>query len=295
MCFLGIASPCEYFNRRIIKMTDYSDAINQQYGRNDINDGILKAFQMAGIDMEDLSLDHLSRFDQLHTGGRKATRKLGEMAGLKPGMKILDVGCGIGGPARTLAADFDCQVVGLDITESYVQAADMLTEKVGLGESVTFKVGNALDLEFDAETFDVVWSQNAIMNIEDKSQLFQELHRVLRKQGTFAMEAILAGDNGPEVRFPVFWADDKSVSFVVGAEQLNQLLVDTGFNQSGWEDVTATSIELGRKARDSGSENPHPVGLHLLYTRVPEKAKNTLQGFEDDTYRDVYAVYRRLD
>jgi SAM-dependent methyltransferase len=275
-------------------MTNYSDAINQQYGRNDINDGILKAFQMAGIDMDELSLDDFSRFDQLHTGGRKATRKLGEMAGLKPGMKILDVGCGIGGPARTLAADFDCQVVGLDITESYVQAAEMLTEKVGLAESVAFKLGNALELEFDSETFDVVWSQNAIMNIENKNKLFQELHRVLRKQGIFAMEAILAGEK-PEVRFPVFWADDKSVSFVVGAEQLNQLLVDAGFNPVGWEDVTGTSIELARKARDSVPETPHPVGLHLLYTKVPEKATNTLQGFEDDTYRDVYAVFRRSD
>lgn len=275
-------------------MADYSDAINQQYGRKDINNGILDAFQMAGIDLDELSLDDLSRFDQLHTGGRKATRKLGEMSRLKPGMKILDVGCGIGGPARTLAADFGCQVVGLDITESYVQAAEMLTEKVGLSESISFKVGNALELEFDAETFDVVWSQNAIMNIENKDQLFQELHRVLRKRGTFAMEAIMAGER-PEVRFPVFWADDQSVSFVVGADQLNQLLVDAGFNQVGWEDVTRTSIELARIARDSAPETPHPVGLHLLYTKVPEKAKNTLQGFEDDTYRDVYAIFKRSD
>lgn len=275
-------------------MTNYSDAINQQYGREDINDGILNAFQMAGIDPDEITLDDLSRFDQLHSGGRKATHKLGELAKLKPGMNILDVGCGIGGPARTLAADFGCRVVGLDITESYVQAAKMLTEKVGLSESVSFKVGNALDLEFDAETFDVVWSQNAIMNIENKSQVFQEMHRVLRKQGNLAMEAILADDTS-EDRFPVFWADEKSVSFVVGAEQLNQLLVDTGFNQVGWEDVTNTSIELARKARDSAPETPHPVGLHLLYTKVSDKARNTLQGFEDGTYRDVYAVFRRSD
>lgn len=275
-------------------MADYSDAINQQYGRNDIIDGILEAFQMAGIDLDKLSLDDLSRFDQLHTGGRRATRKLGELAKLKPGMKILDVGCGVGGPARTLAADFGCQIVGLDITESYVQAAEMLTEKVGLAESVTFKLGNGLELEFEAETFDVVWSQNSIMNIENKSHLFQEMHRVLRKQGIFAMEAILAGER-PEARFPVFWADDKSVSFVVGGEQLNQLLVDTGFSQMGWEDVTGTSIELIHKTMDSDSENAHPIGLHLLYTGVAEKATNTLQGFEDGTYRDVYTVFRRSD
>jgi 2-polyprenyl-3-methyl-5-hydroxy-6-metoxy-1,4-benzoquinol methylase len=272
-------------------MPGYSKSINQQYGRSSLNDSILTAFKNEGINIEALTLDNLSWFDQLHMGGRKATRNLAELAILKPGMKILDVGCGIGGPARTLAAEFGCQVTGLDITESYVQAAEMLTEKVGLSESVTFQVGNALDLEFDPETFDVVWSQNTIMNIEDKKQLFQEIRRVLRNEGILAIEALMAGEK-EETRFPVYWADNPSVSFVSTPASLTQIMEETGFEQIAWQDVTKQSIEVSYKARAAARDIPRTVGLHLLYTDVPEKAKNTLQGFEDGTYLDIYAVFK---
>ena len=273
-------------------MPGYSKSINQQYGRSSLNDSILTAFKNEGINIEALTLDNLSWFDQLHMGGRKATRNLAELASLKPGMKILDVGCGVGGPSRTLAAEFGCQVTGLDITESYVQAAEMLTEKVGLSESVTFQVGNALDLEFDPETFDVVWSQNTIMNIEDKKQLFQEIRRVLRNEGILAIEALMAGEK-EETRFPVYWADNPSVSFVSTPASLTQIMEETGFEQIAWQDVTKQSIEVSYKARAAARDIPRTVGLHLLYTDVPEKAENTLQGFEDGTYLDIYAVFKR--
>lgn len=273
-------------------MPDYLKSINQQYSRSSLNDSILTAFKNEGINIESLTLDNLSWFDQLHLGGRKATRNLAKLANLIPGMKILDIGCGVGGPARTLAADFGCQVIGLDITESYVQAAEMLTEKVGLSESVSFQVGNALDLVFDAETFDVVWSQNMIMNIEDKQQLFQEIHRVLRNEGILAIEALMAGEK-EETRFPVYWADDPSISFVSTPASLTLIMEDTGFEQIAWRDVTKQSIDVGYKARAAARDIPRPVGLHLLYTDVPEKAKNTLQGFEDGTYLDIYAVFKR--
>lgn len=273
-------------------MSEYSESINDQYGRSRLNASILDAFKSEEVDIDALTLDDLSRFDQLHTGGRRATRTLADLAAIKPGMKILDIGCGVGGPARILAADFGCRVTGIDITESYVQAAEMLTERVGLSESITFREGNALNLEFDDGTFDVVWSQNAIMNIEDKKRLFQEIHRVLRKEGTLAIEALMAGES-EETRFPVFWADDPSVSFVATPDTLRQIVKETGFYELAWKDVTQKSIELGHKARAASPDVPPPVGLHLLYTEVPSKAKNTLQGFEDGTYLDIYAVFKR--
>ncbi len=130
-------------------MTDYSASINKQYGQEELNDIILDAFVNEGIDVDALTLDDLSRFDQLHSGGRDATRVLANLAGLKPGMKVLDIGSGMGGPARTLAADFGCKVTGLDITDAFVMAAQMLTERVGLSDRVSFRVGNALDLDYE--------------------------------------------------------------------------------------------------------------------------------------------------
>ena len=274
-------------------MPEYAKAINYQYGRSSLSSSILNAFTKEGKNIDALTRDDFARFDQLHIGGRKATRNLAKLAGIKPGMEILDVGCGVGGPARTLAAEFGCQVTGIDITESYVQAAAMLTERVGLSDSVAFFHGNALDLEFAAGTFDVVWSQNAIMNIEDKQQLFAEIHRVLRKDGFLAVEALLEGEKG-ETRFPVYWADDPSVSFVITPGSLRQIMSETGFGEIAWKDVTQKSIELGHRALAALPDIQPPVGLHLLFTDVPEKIMNTLLGFEDGSYFNIYAVYKRL-
>lgn len=275
-------------------MNDYSSLINQQYGRENLSARILEAFRIAGIDVEALTLDDLSSFDQLHTGGRRATRTLGELAGIEPGMQILDIGCGVGGPARTLAADFGCHVIGIDITKDYVLAAEMLNEKVGMSKQVTFIEGDALDLQFDDGVFDAVLSQNAIMNIEDKHQLFQEIHRVLRPRGILALEAVMQGDK-EATSYPVYWADDPSVSFMETPENFRQILKTSGFTELAWLDVTQHTIALIHKVQAASKNEDRPVGLHMLYTNVPEKARNTLQGYEDGTYKDIYAVFKRSD
>ena len=87
-------------------------------------------------------------------------------------MHVLDVGGGLGGPARTLAVEFGCRVTVVDLAESYVEAGRMLTSLMGLDDRVTFHVGDALDLPFDDGAFDVVWTQNSGMNIADKERLY---------------------------------------------------------------------------------------------------------------------------
>jgi cyclopropane fatty-acyl-phospholipid synthase-like methyltransferase len=275
-------------------MTDYSSSINQQYGRENLITRILEAFRLAGIDVEALTLADLSSFDQLHTGGRRATRILGELAGIEPGMQILDIGCGVGGPARTLAADFGCNVIGIDITKDYVLAAEMLTERVGLSKQVTFIEGDALDLQFDDGAFDAVLSQNAIMNIEDKHRLFKEVHRVLRPGGILALEAIMQGVM-EATSYPVYWADDPSVSFVETPEKFRQIIKESGFTELAWLDVTQNTIALIHKVQASSKNDKHPLGLHLLYTNVPAKTRNTLQGYVDGIYVDIYAAFKRSD
>ena len=106
---------------------------------------------------------------------------------------MLDIGSGIGGPARTLAAEFGCRVTGLDVTEAFCRAATMLTGWLRLQDRVTFRHGNALDMPFGDAAFDVAWSQNSMMNIEDKATLFREVHRVLRPGGLFVFDVVLAG------------------------------------------------------------------------------------------------------
>ena len=185
-------------------------------------------------------------------------------------------------------------MIGIDITEEYVKAAEMLTKVVGLSEKVIFQEGNALDLDFDENSFDAVWTQSTIMNIENKQQVVQEVQRVLRPNGIFAIEAFMEGST-KETHFPVIWADNSYVSFLTTSECFRKMMDQVGFNEVVWKDVTEQAIKRHRNSQSSPEEESHPLdGIwHIIHSDLPRKAKNVLQGLENGTYEDIYAVFNR--
>lgn len=275
-----------------IAMSNYAELVNKHYGPTDISARILERLQKAGKDLARLSRDDLAPFDEFHSGGREATRELARFAELRSGMEVLDVGSGVGGPARTLAAEVGCRVTGIDITAEYCRVAQMLTEKVGLSDKVRIHCGNALDMPFDKASFDVVWSQNTLMNIDDKARLFREIRRVLRSGGMFAFETILAGP-AEEIHFPVFWADSPSLSFLVKPEEIRALLSAAGIRELRWEDTTKRSIANQRKRKEAiEREGPPILGLGVLVpTDVLAKMDNHLRNNEEGRTITVQAVY----
>src|SRR5262249_57289753 len=144
----------------------------------------------------------VSPVDRFHGGGKPATDRLARLAVAAPGTRVLDVGGGVGGPARTLAVEFGCRVTSIDLTESYVRAARMLTARLGLTGRVSHHVGDALSLPFPDGAFDLVWTQNSGMNIADKAALYGGSHRVLRSGGPLALPEPMAGPGQP-LGFPV--------------------------------------------------------------------------------------------
>lgn len=184
---------------------NYEQAINAHYGKPALDAKILAALVAAGAGLGPLTRESLGDFDEFHYGGVKETRALARLARLPPGHHLLDVGCGLGGPARTLAAEFGCTLIGLDLSEDFCQAAEMLTLRLGLGGQVSFRQGNALHIPFDDATFDLVWMQHVAMNVPDKHRLFQQLNRVLKPGGTLAFHTVLAGQVAP-IHYPVIWA-----------------------------------------------------------------------------------------
>ena len=273
-------------------MSEYFEEINRQYGQKGLGDLILNTFERAGIQAEALTLDDLALIDQLHAGGREATQYLAKLAGIKPGMSVLDLGSGLGGPARVLAAEFGCRVTGVDITKEYVLAARQLTDLVGLSGSAEFLVGNALELDFEDASFDAVWIQNLVMNIENKAQVFREAYRVLRGGGILPMESIMA-DRQPESRFPVFWADWPEISFLSNAAELQAIMAEIGFTQLNWEDITEKSARSNRKLLPVYAQKAPEIGMHIFMDNLYQKIVNTLAGLEDGTYRYIYAVYQK--
>ena len=218
-------------------MTADTDRIARYWGREHLAEAILAALTARGVSLDALTVDTLAPVDQFHGGGKPGTVRLAKLAAVRPGTRVLDVGGGFGGPARTLAVEFGCHVTGIDLTESYVRAATTLTERMGLQSRVTHQVGNALALPFPDGAFDVVWTQNTGMNIADKEGLYAGFRRVLRPGGLLALQEPMAGPVQPVI-YPVMWARDPSTSFLRTPEAMRAVIEAAGFRARAWEDMT---------------------------------------------------------
>ena len=261
------------------------------YGGPRLGDTLLAALAAAGKDIQNLTPNDLVPFENLHVRGVRATRDLAQLAGLRPGTRILHVGCGIGGPARTLAVEYGCHVTGIDITESYVEAGRMLVERVGLIDAVSLFEGNALDLPFDEESFDVVWMQHVGMYVGDKGRLYREARRALRPGGRLALHEILAGSISP-IRYPVPWASDPSTSFLVSPHRLKATIADSGFLQAAWQDDTPKCIEWARRplGRVDSPELSSALDA-LLGPDYRERIQNIRRNLIEGRIEVVQAVY----
>jgi SAM-dependent methyltransferase len=212
--------------------------VETYWGRERLDEAILAALAARGVDPDALTVDLLAPVDQFHGGGKPATERLARLAGPAPGARVLDVGGGLGGPARTLAVEFGCRVTSLDLTASYVGAARMLTARLGLGGRVSHAVGDALRLPFPDGAFDLVWTQNSGMNVADKARLYGGLRRVLRPGGRLALQEPMAGPVAPLV-YPLMWARDASASFLRTPAEMRAVIEGAGFRLLRWDDVTA--------------------------------------------------------
>jgi len=267
------------------------ESVNAHYEREDLGANILEALEKAGKDVKALTVEDLAPIEEFHIGGRKPTMELARLAGLSEGMRVVDVGCGIGGPARALAHYFGCEVVGVDLTEAFCAAANLLTERTGLGHKVTIQHGNALDLPLEDRSVDVVWMQHVGMNIRDKAGLFHELRRVLRPEGKLALYEVFAGLE-PAEYFPVPWASGPELSHLVSPVEIRKPLEGAGFRIDVWKDVTQASMDWFRAAMEKTmKEGPPPLSRGILMgPEFPIKAANVLRNLEEDRLRVIQAV-----
>jgi SAM-dependent methyltransferase len=229
-----------------MKNDRYSQLVNAQYGRNNLIERILEALRAIGKDHGNVTLEDLAPLDHFHGGGYQATLELARRANIQPDQRVLDVGGGIGGPARTLAAEFGCTVTVVDVTEEFCRIGEALTAWTSLSHRVTFQQGDALALPFPDHSFDVVWVQNAFMNIADKEGLYASISRVLRAGGRLAFQEVMAGPLQP-IHFPTHWADSPAISFLQTPAEAQALLQRLGFVEVVLADTTAAALEAQRR------------------------------------------------
>lgn len=247
-------------------MTD-PDAVADHYGSESLIGRVSQALEAAGLGDGPISWVDLTALDQFHSGGLAATQRLAEALAPTTGAQVLDVGCGIGGPARFLAAMYGCIVTGIDLNQPFVDVATMLSARTGLQNQTTFQTANALRLPFADGAFDIVWSQHVAMNIGDRAGLYAEMHRVLRPDGRLAMHDVLQGDGGSVV-YPVPWADDPAISHLLTPDAMRDALDTAGFTITVWDDVTEAISDRALRSHDLPQlrTEPSDLGIHVIRT-----------------------------
>ena len=244
-----------------------SHSIVEHYGTESLMPAINAALRKAGLGEGDgdVAWKDLAPLDQFHVRGFAATQELASSMKTVSGASILDIGCGVGGASRFLAASCDARVTGIDLNPAFIEAASALSVRAGLSDRTTFRVADALDLPFEASTFDDAWTQHVAMNIHDRPKLYSEVFRVLKPGGQFAIHDVVQMGDQPLI-FPVPWARVPETSFLLSSAAMRDILSKTGFEMLSWSDTTEATkawiVQL--QAARAAMSVPPPMGLHVV-------------------------------
>lgn len=232
---------------------EIDQTVSGHYGFPGLMERIEQEIRQHGIDPEQVTVAQLAPVDCYHWQRLAGTLALARAASITGADRVLDVGGGIGGPARQLATRFGCQVTVLDLTADYCAVGETLTTWTRLTDRVSFVCGNALAMPFSDGSFDVAWTEHASMNIPDKARLYGEIARVVRPGGRFALYDVFAGPHQP-IHFPVPWASDQSFSFLLAPDDARTLIAQAGFRELSWITDEELQAEL---------ERPDPLGTDV--------------------------------
>jgi len=269
--------------------------VTRHYGSGGIAARVLAALQEAQGADAPVTVDGLAPLDQFHGRGPLATRELVALLQPKPGERLLDIGSGIGGPARWIAAKFDCHVTGVDLTPEFCAAAEALNAATGLADRVRIIQGSALALPVPDAAFDAAYSQNVIMNIADKRLFYREAFRALRPGGRLALANLCAGAGG-EPYYPVPWATTRETSFLATPDAMRADLLAAGFEIADFRDTTASIAESQRRQRErleQGEAPPRVAADIILGPRSREMQINTLRNTEEGRCAVIEALVRK--
>ena len=261
------------------------------YGSAGLHERIMERLAEAGITPEVVTAEHLKAVDEFHIGGAEATAALLDQLEIGPGTRVLDVGSGIGGPARMIVSRYGAKVTGIDLTPEFVETARRLTAAVGL--EAEFVTGSALDLPFAAESFDLATLLHVGMNLRDKPRLFAEVARVLVPGGTFAVYEVMLF--GAHPAFPLPWADDAASSFVETPEAHLAAAEAAGFNLVSRRDRgEVAKAFFARMQAQMAGKAPPVVGLPLLLGPMAHaKVANMMAAVEAGGIQPVEMIFHK--
>jgi sarcosine/dimethylglycine N-methyltransferase len=260
-------------------MAERTADVQAHWTRRGVLARIDAALTELGHDPQNLSPEILATVEHLHSGGLVTTRDQAERIVLTRDSRVLDVGCGIGGPARYLAHTYGCRVDGIDLTPELIETGLLLTKRCKLTDRVVLRLGNALELPYSDQTFDVVWCQNVTMNIADKAGFLAGVYRVLKPGGLFTTTEYSVGAGG-DIIFPVPWAYGPSISFLDREDVMRAQYQTTGFRILEWKNYSKNVIEHFEKMLGAP---PTKLTMQIVFgDDTPERQANTRRNLMEE-------------
>jgi len=271
-------------------MSMTTDGVTAHYHRDDLLGTLIRGLASMGRTPAEVQGDDLAPFDQFHLRGLTATLELLELAGVSPGMRVLDLGGGVGGSARVAASRLGCHVTVVDLSPGFCEVGEEITRWLHLEDRVRFLVGDATAPPVPDASFDVVWTQHASMNIPDKTGLYHAAARALVPGGRFAMHDIMGDDGMEGLHYPVPWASSAELSALMHADLQRALIRSAGFSEVAWRDLTAETHAWLEERLPTVAESP--IGSRLLVgERTKDAFTNLTRNLAEGRLRVVQAVF----
>jgi ubiquinone/menaquinone biosynthesis C-methylase UbiE len=259
---------------------DSDREVSSHYTRGDLLSRLDAALTGDGIDPAQPSIEALAPYDQFHSRGLEATVELARLIQAGGSSHILDIGSGIGGPARYFAQRFGCRVTGIDLTPEFCEVARHLTRLLNLEDRLAFELGSALAMPFAGASFDGAYSMNVSMNIADKAAFYREINRVLKPGAWLALSEVAKGE-GSALDYPTPWARSAATSFLSTPEATRRGLVEAGFEVAQFRSTLEESRAFGARSRAmvERGEKPPNRAVALVHGEIASQlATNMSRG-----------------
>ena len=269
--------------------------VSAHYSRGTLLSRLNAALTEDGVDPEHLSIESLAPYDQFHGRGLEATLDIANLMQAGPADHILDIGSGIGGPARTFANRFGCRVTGIDLTPEFCDVARHLTRLLKLEDKIKFEVGDALAMPFADASFEGAYSMNVSMNIADKGAFYRGIHRVLKPRGWIMLAEVAKGAGG-DPDYPTPWADSAHTSFLSTPEETRSGLAEAGFDVVELHSTLERALAFGARSRamvERGEKPPHRA-VQLIHGELATRAMaNTARGLSESRIVPIEVLARK--
>lgn len=271
-----------------------ANTIAEHWGKGDVYELIVSTLTKTSKSLQGLTIEDLAPIDHFHARGFPATVELADHLPITAGQHILDIGCGLGGPARYMAKRFNCKVSGVDITPSFVDAAQKLTTLLQMDGQVEVMQGDGHNLPYPDAVFDGAYTQHVTMNVADRSTFFAEASRVLKPGAFFALTEHGLGPNG-NPHYPLPWTMDGTGEYLVRPAETRSILENIGFEDIVIEDTGVKYLEAYRMVieRAEAGDAP-PLGIHLLMGETAlQKTRNSARNIEEARTRPIQLLCRK--